>query len=306
MRSSLRYEHTGWEHYVNARTAILQKQIQWALNRDMPLVGSQGDRGQRTYTRTIDENLFEPLAPEVLDQFIRGDGGEISANPRPGIPHKMNALHSSSALAVNVFHYWYRLRDAAGIAAACGLCRAGSRIPGVIQFEKKLVINKRFQKHPNVDVVIQDRLDSPTVLFAIESKFTEAYGGRKHPGIKQAYLDRPALWTGIPALRSIAEEIVDTDTEFQHLHPAQLIKHILGVRQTLKPGGRFRLLYLWYDAFGADGARHRSEIERFSAAAASDGVRFHALTYQELILRLAARYRQQHSAYVQYLTSRYS
>jgi hypothetical protein len=38
------------------------------------------------------------------------------------------------------------------------------------------------------------------------------------------------LWTDIPNLRRFAESISPDDNEFIHLHPAQLIKHILGLK----------------------------------------------------------------------------
>ena len=34
---------------MNARKYILEKQIQWAKNRDVKLIGSKGNRGQQAY-----------------------------------------------------------------------------------------------------------------------------------------------------------------------------------------------------------------------------------------------------------------
>ena len=45
----------------------------------------------------------------------------------------------------------------------------------------------------------------------------------------------------------------------------------------------YRLLYLWYDALGEPGFRHRHEVEQFADMVSSDGVHFHTKTYQELI-----------------------
>ena len=290
-----------------ANEYILARQINWAENRGLDLVGSKGDRGRLAYTRTLNQNLFEPLTPGVLAQFMAGDGGEIPLHPEPGIPGKMNAVHSSSALGVNIFHYWNRLNLVSEIAAACGLCQSGSAKQWVLRFEEKLKIaGIKSARCPNIDVVIYDREENPTKLFAVECKFTEAYGGRQHPGLKQAYLDCEDLWPEIPALRSIAEEIAGEDQVYHHLHPAQLIKHVLGCRSKLAgTNGSFRLLYLWYDALGAAGATHQAEIDRFSEACKSDGVRFHALSYQELIANIAQRHRRQHPYYVKYITERY-
>jgi hypothetical protein len=51
-----------------------------------------------------DDNLFEPLLSEVKGNFEEADGGELS-----GKPCKMQAVHSSSALGVNIFQYWKRI-----------------------------------------------------------------------------------------------------------------------------------------------------------------------------------------------------
>ena len=83
-----------------------------------------------------------------------------------------------------------------------------------------------------------------------------------------------------------------------------MIKHILALNAAFGKNG-FRFLYLWYDIPGEEGAVHRREIETFSNVVKADGVKLHSMTYQELIVKLAYRYRQQHSAYIKYLTRRY-
>ena len=44
---------------------IVTKQIQWAKNNDIPLIGSKGERGRPTYTLDLNQNLFEPLLEEM-------------------------------------------------------------------------------------------------------------------------------------------------------------------------------------------------------------------------------------------------
>ena len=83
-----------------------------------------------------------------------------------------------------------------------------------------------------------------------------------------------------------------------------MIKHVLGLKKECGIDG-FRLLYLWYDGFGEEGAKHRSEIEDLSKTMKADGVKFHSMTYQELITQLACDYRKEHGAYINYLTERY-
>jgi len=96
---------------------------------------------------------------------------------------------------------------------------------------------------------------------------------------------------------------VPEDGRFAFLHAAQLIKHILGLKKK-HALARFRLLYLWYDAFGKAGYTHRREADAFAEIVRSDGVAFHHTTYQEVITRLLDN-REQHPAYVDYLAVRY-
>jgi hypothetical protein len=104
-------------------------------------------------------------------------------------------------------------------------------------------------------------------------------------------------------MKRLAKKISPDDDEYSFLHAAQLIKHVLGLNREFGHS-RYRLLYLWYDALGESGFKHRQEVEKFSQIAHSDGVLFHAITYQELIAYLA-QHREQHKKYVSYLTERY-
>lgn len=287
---------------VNGHEYILAKQIEWANNRSIELIGSQVDRGRPSYTRDLNDNLFEPLLPDVLEAFSGGDGNELGSS---GVPGKMQAVHSSSALGVNVFQYWNRVSAVPVIAAACGLCRQDSSAPSHLVFEDKYPINDSFPVPPNIDVVVHNHEDSKIQRLAIECKFSEAYGAHGHGGIKSRYLTEcNTLWDDMPSLRKLAESISPEDTEFSHLHPAQLIKHILGLKRAVGRNG-FRLLYLWYDVLGPEGCRHRDEIDAFAAVAKDDGVMFHSLSYQELICRMAGDLRTEHGEYISYLTERY-
>jgi hypothetical protein len=287
---------------MNAYEYIIAKQIQWARNNGIDLIGSKGDRGRLAYTTKLEHNLFEPLEPDTQSSFDRGDGGEIY-----GDPAKMQALHSSSALGVNVFQYWQRIQKVSVIASACGFCRKENPVSEKLVFEDKYTIDddvRRFRKAPNVDVVFYNSNLSGFKRFAVECKFSEAYSSRKHDGLKPAYLDLAQLWLDIPNLYGLAEKICPNDRNFKYLHSAQLIKHILGLKRKFGKNG-FRLLYLWYDVLGNTGSVHRYEIEEFSTIAKTDGIYFHAMSFQELILVLSNKYWQEHAKYIKYLSERY-
>ena len=195
---------------MKAHEYILSKQVMWALNRGIDLIGSKGQRGRPAYTRTLEQNLFQPLELEVRKSFEHGDGNEIKGSPDS--PAKMQAVHSSSAMGVNIFQYWQKIDQVPLIAAACGFCRKGNTISQKIVFEDKYPIDgKRFRFAPNIDVVIHNSDSSKVKKFAVECKFTEAYSSHGHSGLKEEYLKRDNIWNDIPGLHSLAKSICPDD-----------------------------------------------------------------------------------------------
>ena len=287
---------SGWEY-------IVSKQIQWAKNNNIPLTGSKGERGRATYTYDLNQNLYEPLLEENPKQFDSGNGQEVLGSPEN--PAKMQALHSSSALGVNIFQYWQKRGLIKEIASACGFCNRNSNYSESIVFEDKYRINTKFVIPPNIDVVFRNNGSSPYKLFAVECKFSEAYGGRTHGGLKSKYLDDKDLWTDLRALNRLGGETNLDNKRYSYLDAAQLIKHILGLKACVG-SKEFKLLYLWYDVLGNEGASHRAEVVDFTEIVKSDGIKFHAMTYQELINILDRRHRTEHPEYIKYLTERYN
>lgn len=278
---------------------IISKQINWATNSGISLTGSKRSQGRKAYTEKLKDNLFEPLDSDSYNSFKDADGNELLV--RNGSLPKMQALHSSSALAVNIFHYW-RSRNEAAIASACGLCREGNKLKTSITFEdRKCKVSDSFTRPPNIDVVIRTN----DKIFGIESKFSEAYGGRKHSGIAEKYLNEKHIWEDIHNLEKLANSISPDDNTFELLHVAQLIKHILGLKQSTKGKSHFRLLYLYYDVMGSDSHQHLEEIKRFKEVTDADEIRFSYMSYQELIIKLANKHRANHPDYISYITSRY-
>ena len=123
------------------------------------------------YTHRPEENL-PWLTPRTRADFEAADGNEFGATRKRA---KIAALHSSSALAVNVFDYW-TVRNAAPLAAALNLAYPIADI----RFERKFPTGVG-SRAPNLDVVIAgpDRQ-----LLAVESKFlrTLFVQGKADPG----------------------------------------------------------------------------------------------------------------------------
>ncbi len=106
----------------------------------------------------------------------------------------------SSALGINVFQYWKSIKAVPVIASQCGLCRSDSQVSCDIHFEEKYPISDSFGYHPNIDVVIHNKSSAKFKRFAVECKFSEAYGAYRHGGLKAKYFGLDNLWSEIPNL----------------------------------------------------------------------------------------------------------
>lgn len=290
---------------MDARSYIIKRQRLGAHRHGLRLGSSlrhaeseqERARGAKSYVYELQDNLFEPLLPEARREFEAGDGKEPISDTNDG---RMYAVHSSSALCCNVFHYWRRIGEFSPIAQACRLPSTGIQ---QIRFEVKHRIADRFERPPNLDVEIGYGETNRLRASAIECKFGEPFG-REHQGLRTAYLQEAHLWDDLPASRELAIQISPEDHRFKHLHAAQLLKHILGLKSSYGKDG-FRLLYLWYAVPGIEGVNHAQEIEEFAAIAMGDGITFQSWTYQQVIARLAVNQRDAHQSYVDYLTERY-
>ncbi len=281
---------------------ITRRQTLWALRHGRRLGGQfrhdpdpgQVEKGEKLFTFDLDDNLFEPLMPQARVEFEAGDGGELESG-------KMNAVHSSSATAVNVFHYWRSRGLLPEIAKAC---RVPSTPIKAMRFEAKFPIHDQFMKSPNLDVVIEYAPTNALKATAIECKFNEPFGGWGKKGLKSAYLDHEEFWTDLPNLREVGGQVSPDNTRFVALDAPQLIKHTLGLIRAYGRCG-FRLLYLYYDVPGPEAVRHSEEIAEFSRVMSRDGLMFQSITYQDVILSLAKHQRVGHEAFVDYLVERY-
>jgi len=76
--------------------AIKNKRLKWAATQGLNV-------DEKGYTCRLEDNLYTPFSEQTEQEFRKGKGDELGVDGKPG---KMQALHSSSTLVVNVFEYW--------------------------------------------------------------------------------------------------------------------------------------------------------------------------------------------------------
>lgn len=273
---------------MSVKSEILERQSKWAIS-----AGLNPD--QHGYLANYESNLFQPLNPQSKKAFDQGSGSELL--DRPTGPAKMRALHSSSALAVNFFDSWVGT-DSSQLTEILGLGEEAVSIRFEGQYPTGLPGNP-----PNLDVVLE--LHSGLTV-GIESKFTEwlvPKSQNKAP-FKEKYFppgDGVLERVGLPETQHVAEEIQSRSLTFRHLDAPQLIKHALGLATHY--GANFRLFYVYFDAAGVEGNKHREEISVFSERLKAE-LGFKAFSYQELIGKME-KCSGVTKQYLEYLRARY-
>lgn len=271
----------------------------WASRKGFRLKGSAGERGEPNYTHSVEQNIFGgKLLDAVADSFGEGAGGELKGD----IP-KMSALHSSAALAVNLFQYWVSSGDLKTLAQLLDVPSLGI---ASARFEDRFPVctdpqSRGFREPPHLDFALRYQ---DAARIGIECKLFEPFGRLAHTPLRGQYLELPDAWGDIPACRSIAEHLASGTSTYRRLQASQLLKHILGLKFGVSID-KVRLLYLYLDAIGDEAAEHRHEIRQFQAAIASDQVHFVPISVQQFIFRAVHRVRDDHSEYVDYLAERY-
>jgi hypothetical protein len=273
---------------MSSRTNIQAKQMAWAQAR-----GLFAD--ERGYLPSYTENLFEPLSPAGTACFSSGSGNELLA--RDGTPAKMCALHSSSALAVNVFHHWRQSPDS--VLTVLNLRAGGRDVKFEAQFPTGLPGNP-----PNLDLCVW-RTDAS--LVGIESKFTEWLNAK--PSGKELFKSKyfppdRALWAshGLRGCQQTAQALMRQELTFRYLDAPQLLKHALGLACSKQ---RFELCYLYFEARVPEAEVHRRELDEFRASIRGD-FDFHILTYQDVFARIREfATMTSDSNYLTYLEERY-
>ena len=245
------------------------------------------------YVLTVEENLFLPMSSATLMELSDASGNELGDVGRRG---KMQALHSSSALAYNVFEYWRQQEDRETLRRALGL---NSSIDS-IRFEGKFSTGLGGPAH--IDVV----LEAGDRTVAVESKFLEPFWSANPYATfsKRYFPDGIARWTdvGLPRCQSLAEQVCSGELEFLRLDVPQLLKHALGLWRLGEK--EVSLWYLYLEIAGKAGVRHRMELERFEESVGEE-IGFKSLSYNEVIAHLREVGQAGDEEYVSYLENRY-
>ncbi len=262
---------------MSALEAIQKAQETWALSD-----GISFDTDD--YVPSIEANLLrKELSSRARAGYEAGAGKELETH--------MRALHSSSALVVNIFDYWTDRDCKVPLLRSLGSTFAGA---ASLDFEVKFPTGLRGTS-PHLDVVIT--LSSGHII-AIESKFTEPFESAFSP---RYFPDPDDLWEPreLSALRQYAEEL----NECPSFHPEQLLKHSLGLAR--KHGKDFSLYYLYYAWPGKQADAHEREISVF-ADRVKGKINFTALSYQQVFRSLSTSPQaSDHADYLDYLRKRY-
>lgn len=217
------------------------------------------------YVAHAAENLVAGISLADVETDLRqGDGNELEG--------KFRAVHSSSALGVNVFGPFK--------AKPQHLRLVGQSEFSVLHFERKChhgLVNRRA---PNLDVLAENA----SRVVAVESKCLE-YLSPHSASFSPAYAAEivDARRAG-PCFRHMMSLIEEPDT-YRWLDAAQLIKHAFGLAHTF-PGRDVTLLYIFWEPTNPDDypifAAHRAEVERFAGIVSGGDPHFTFMSYPEL------------------------
>jgi hypothetical protein len=274
---------------VNPKFEVIEKQREWASSANFNI-------DEKGYLPDYESNLFMPMNKMTHDAFEKGSGSELLDKDKS--PAKMRAVHSSSALAVNVFDYWVSESNHCLLSAL----DIDDDAKATIRFEGKYPTGLGGNP-PNLDVVLE--LDNGKVI-GIESKFTEWFTPKtqsKTPFKDKYFSFEQGVWARVdlPDSQKLAEKMQQSEVVFRHLDAPQLLKHALGLATSI--GNKFCLFYVYFDYKGNVGEIHRQEIQQFSGMVGGE-LAFKALSYQTLIGRLVAN-KAGSDAYRSYLRNRY-
>lgn len=327
---------------MKAIDIIKTRQLEWANRKGLGL-----NKKYPLYCKCIDCNIYGGLNEEVRKQFEKGSGNELNDEIWPAKMEALFSSSALCVNVFQYFAIGNK-NNVLDFLKACKLISnnyQGDVIPVDFEYENKNIqVPIRFEEKfetgipygvPNLDAVIRTKSKTgKKQLFAFESKFTEPYSS-SHRGnfLKEKYCSESKIWSyngcdiykalNIDNKENICRLIKKDGKEeweegryifdYKYLDGAQLVKHILGATNSLKnnieeKNTEITLVYLWYDAFGTEGAMHREEIEDFRKTiedATSQKIKVRHATYQEIICNLCKRLGDSHRDYLNYITERY-
>lgn len=283
---------------------IKVKQSAWARRKGYkPVARAIPDSGEKNFLPDLTDNLYKPSGKAISYNQLKYGNYRNDTEVRLA---DLKCLHSSAALAFNLFQYWLG-KDIRQLLIALRQIRKDNKAYHdieTIEYEKRFEISDdktKFRVAQNIDVFISI---SSIGLLAVESRLAEPYYSGTPEGLSQDYVNEASFWKNLPHLRELTKQISPKNRIFQHFNAAQTIKHILGLQKACRKRP-FCLLYLWYEVPGESGINHRKEIEKFAKIAKKDKVKFRHATYQEIIMKLMKECYEENKDYLDYLTDRY-
>ena len=309
---------------MNSNELFREKQKLWATRNRIQM---RADKYSCSHTLNPDQNVFNGLSKLTKIWFMNADGHELEM--KDGYPPKMTALYSSSALCVNVFQYFIDKPElSSALFQSCKLIGQTDKLKvDKMQFEctdYSIKIGDSTISTPNIDLVAELTYGTNKRHIISESKYTEPYSGYHDNFLSRKYYTNKNIWDNLGLLDLYKALNIDNidETEkrtskeieigkcvfpYKYLDATQLLKHLLGATCTYKDKSNIRLVYLWYDALGTEGACHRNEIEDFRHIVEENTpIKVRHITYQELIVNLWNKLDyNEHSDYLNYISDRY-
>jgi hypothetical protein len=223
------------------------------------------------FTHDPRDNLIYTVSEDDFwSDLEAGAGGHLIETA--SAPPKFCAAASSAALAVNTFGPFRHRPEC--------LSLLGETDFQAFEFEKQLPTGLQgTPPHLDAFAVAGDR------VVCIESKFLEPLT-EKDARFPAAYADAVEQLAEAP-WAAMFRSLLEAPRRFHHLDAAQLVRHYLGMRNSLSAAfPQVTLLYLYWEP--SDAARvpefiaHRDEVAAFSEAVCGSSVDFTALTYPSL------------------------
>lgn len=213
----------------------------------------------------------------VIAALSAAGGNEIASG-------KLASPESSAALAVNVFGWFIeRPTDLPPFPPLVDLDWPALRV----DVERQMRFPWRGGRHPWLDAGVE----TSAHLIGVESKRFEPFRDAKTVSLSKTY-DRDVWGNEMGPFASTRDALRSGKMTFAHIDAAQLVKHAFGlVTEGHRIGKKPVLLYLYAEPLMRGStmitpeahAKHRTEINTFSAAVAGAAVRFAACSYREWI-----------------------